>query len=71
MTSAAIAENIVLNFNEYLQTNFIGRNVVARENIPSTNDLAKQLAAKGAPNGTIVIADEQSAGRGRLNRGSR
>ena len=59
----------MLNFDKYLQTKFIGRNVVARENIPSTNDLAKKLAADNAPDGTIVIADEQSAGRGRLNRG--
>ena len=34
----------------------------------STNDLARQLAASGAPNGTIVTADEQTAGRGRQGR---
>jgi len=34
----------------------------------STNDLARQLAAAGAPSGTIVSADEQTAGRGRQGR---
>ena len=34
----------------------------------STNERAKQLAAAGAPHGTIVTADEQSAGRGRQGR---
>ena len=34
----------------------------------STNERAKELAAKGAPHGTIVTADEQSAGRGRQGR---
>jgi BirA family transcriptional regulator, biotin operon repressor / biotin---[acetyl-CoA-carboxylase] ligase len=34
----------------------------------STNERAKVLAAEGAPNGTIVTADEQSAGRGRQGR---
>ena len=34
----------------------------------STNERAKQLAAAGAPHGTVVTADEQSAGRGRQGR---
>jgi len=34
----------------------------------STNERAKVLAAAGAPNGTLVTADEQSAGRGRQGR---
>jgi len=34
----------------------------------STNDVAKQLGASGAPEATLVIADEQIAGRGRLGR---
>jgi len=35
----------------------------------STNTLARQLAAGGAPHGTLVTAGEQSAGRGRQGRG--
>jgi BirA family biotin operon repressor/biotin-[acetyl-CoA-carboxylase] ligase len=34
----------------------------------STLDVAHQLAADGAPAGTLVVADSQSAGRGRLGR---
>jgi BirA family transcriptional regulator, biotin operon repressor / biotin---[acetyl-CoA-carboxylase] ligase len=34
----------------------------------STNERAKEIAAAGAPHGTLVTADEQSAGRGRQGR---
>jgi BirA family biotin operon repressor/biotin-[acetyl-CoA-carboxylase] ligase len=34
----------------------------------STNERARELAAAGAPHGTLVSADEQSAGRGRQGR---
>ena len=34
----------------------------------STNERAKELAAVGAPHGTLVTADEQMAGRGRQGR---
>jgi BirA family biotin operon repressor/biotin-[acetyl-CoA-carboxylase] ligase len=34
----------------------------------STNERARELAAAGAPHGTLVTADEQSAGRGRQGR---
>jgi len=34
----------------------------------STNERARALAAGGAPHGTLVTADEQSAGRGRQGR---
>ncbi len=36
--------------------------------IDSTNTRAKELAKNGAPEGTVVIADQQTAGRGRLGR---
>jgi BirA family biotin operon repressor/biotin-[acetyl-CoA-carboxylase] ligase len=34
----------------------------------STNDRARELAIEGAPSGTVVVADEQTAGRGRTGR---
>jgi len=37
------------------------------EQIGSTNDEARRLAQEGAPHGTVVHADEQTAGRGRLS----
>jgi BirA family biotin operon repressor/biotin-[acetyl-CoA-carboxylase] ligase len=36
--------------------------------VTSTNDIARELAAEGAPEGTVVVADWQSAGRGRVGR---
>jgi BirA family transcriptional regulator, biotin operon repressor / biotin---[acetyl-CoA-carboxylase] ligase len=36
--------------------------------VGSTNDLARRLAIEGAPAGTVVVADEQVAGRGRAGR---
>jgi BirA family biotin operon repressor/biotin-[acetyl-CoA-carboxylase] ligase len=46
----------------------IGRRVVAYPRVGSTNDEAKRLAEGGEPEGTLVITDEQTAGRGRLQR---
>jgi len=51
-----------------LTTRLIGRQVVVYPRIGSTNDEAKRLAEDGAPEGTLVVADEQTAGRGRLQR---
>ncbi|MBO6159118.1 MAG: biotin--[acetyl-CoA-carboxylase] ligase [Firmicutes bacterium] len=36
--------------------------------IDSTNTALKQLAEQGAPEGTILVAEEQTAGRGRMGR---
>ncbi|HET7322397.1 MAG TPA: biotin--[acetyl-CoA-carboxylase] ligase [Longimicrobiaceae bacterium] len=36
--------------------------------VGSTNDLARRLAAEGAPSGTVVLAEEQLAGRGQAGR---
>ena len=38
------------------------------ETITSTNDVLKQMALQGAPEGTVLVADSQSGGRGRLGR---
>src|SRR4051812_49345493 len=43
-------------------------NVLHYEKIGSTNDEAHRLAAEGAEHGTVIHADEQTAGRGRLSR---
>lgn len=42
--------------------------VYCHECIGSTNDEAKRLAVKGCAHGTLVIAESQSAGRGRYGR---
>ena len=38
------------------------------DTIDSTNTYAKALAQSGAPQGTVVIADRQTGGRGRMGR---
>jgi BirA family biotin operon repressor/biotin-[acetyl-CoA-carboxylase] ligase len=52
-----------------LGTRYVGLNVVYWPELGSTNDEAKRLAGEGAPEGTLVIADYQTRGRGRLDRG--
>ena len=51
-----------------LSTKLIGQKIIYHESIPSSNNLAKNLAANGAKDGTLVIAEEQANGRGRLSR---
>jgi BirA family transcriptional regulator, biotin operon repressor / biotin---[acetyl-CoA-carboxylase] ligase len=46
----------------------IGRPRVHHRVTDSTNERARTLAAEGAPHGTLVTADEQTAGRGRQGR---
>lgn len=51
-----------------LTTQFIGRNILYYAAISSTMDEAKKAAREGAQEGTVVIAEEQTAGRARLGR---
>jgi BirA family transcriptional regulator, biotin operon repressor / biotin---[acetyl-CoA-carboxylase] ligase len=46
----------------------IGHDVRWFGEVGSTNDIASALAEKGAPEGTVVVADSQTAGRGRIGR---
>ncbi|HEY7632790.1 MAG TPA: biotin--[acetyl-CoA-carboxylase] ligase [Thermoleophilaceae bacterium] len=46
----------------------IGSPRVHHRTTDSTNERAKELALGGAPHGTLVTADEQTAGRGRQGR---
>lgn len=43
-------------------------NIIVLNETDSTNNYAKKLAAKGAEDGTIIISDTQTAGKGRLGR---
>ena len=52
----------------HLRTQAMGRKVVYRSSVPSTMDLARRQAEADAAEGTVVLADEQTAGRGRLER---
>jgi BirA family biotin operon repressor/biotin-[acetyl-CoA-carboxylase] ligase len=52
----------------HLQTRWLGRSLHCFPEVDSTNTAARELAAAGAAHGTVVIADAQRAGRGRLGR---
>ena len=51
-----------------LNTRIIGRKVYYYPEITSTNTIAKQKAMEKTTEGTIIIADKQTKGRGRKNR---
>lgn len=42
--------------------------IIQLDSVESTNTLAKEMAKNGAPHGTVIVADRQTAGRGRLGR---
>src|SRR3970040_869636 len=46
----------------------LGEHLYYEASLGSTNDRAKQLAESGCPDGTLVVADEQTAGPGRGRR---
>ena len=51
-----------------LNTNIVGKNVHYFRSLESTNLFAKELIKKNAEEGTIVVADIQTKGRGRKDR---
>jgi BirA family biotin operon repressor/biotin-[acetyl-CoA-carboxylase] ligase len=51
-----------------LGTKFVGRNMQTFDETGSTNREAMRLASEGAPDGTVVVAEAQTEGRGRLGR---
>ena len=51
-----------------LKTEVIGKRIYYFEEIDSTQNFAQQIASDKKENGTIIIAEKQTTGRGRLNR---
>ncbi|MDP6685867.1 MAG: biotin--[acetyl-CoA-carboxylase] ligase [Candidatus Omnitrophota bacterium] len=51
-----------------LNTGIIGKKIYSYKEIDSTNDAAYKLAVSGAPEGTCVVSEYQTKGRGRLGR---
>ncbi|WP_040197590.1 biotin--[acetyl-CoA-carboxylase] ligase [Candidatus Soleaferrea massiliensis] len=49
-----------------LKTQRMGRSIFLYKTLDSTNIEAKRLAQEGAEHGTVVLAEEQTAGRGRM-----
>ena len=64
-----VSESIVTQeISRHLRTRQVGRVIRYFSTIDSTNLYGKQIAAEGAADGTLVIADEQTAGKGRSGR---
>jgi BirA family transcriptional regulator, biotin operon repressor / biotin---[acetyl-CoA-carboxylase] ligase len=57
-----------LDLSAGLVTRRVGSRLVCLKETESTNAVAFRLAEEGAPEGTVVVADAQSAGKGRLGR---
>lgn len=51
-----------------LATKYIGRTIHYEETVSSTQKIAHKLSYDNADEGTIIVADEQLSGRGRLDR---
>lgn len=51
-----------------LRTGMIGRTVFCYDTVDSTNEEAKREALRGAPSGSLFIAEQQTGGKGRLGR---
>lgn len=51
-----------------LDTRFIGQKVIYFPQLPSTMDVARRKARQGAVEGTVIMAGEQTSGRGRIKR---
>ena len=71
---ADLIEEIGKNETEYiksseisqdLNTKYVGKNLYVFSKVGSTNTIAKFLSQNGIGNGSVVIAEKQTAGRGR------
>lgn len=51
-----------------LETKWLGHKIISYEEADSTNDIAIKLAEDGAKEGTVIFAEHQRSGRGRLRR---
>ncbi len=51
-----------------LKTRIIGKELFLFSEVVSTNTVAMEMASSGAPEGTVVIAETQTGGKGRLGR---
>jgi BirA family biotin operon repressor/biotin-[acetyl-CoA-carboxylase] ligase len=57
-----------LEIQNHLNTQLIGNSILWEYEVHSTNDMALELASKGASEGTVVLAESQTRGRGRMGR---
>ncbi len=57
-----------LEVEPLLDTSSFGRQFHFFDQVGSTNDVALQMGLEGCPEGTVVVADSQTRGRGRMGR---
>jgi BirA family biotin operon repressor/biotin-[acetyl-CoA-carboxylase] ligase len=65
----ALPDDLARIIQDDLPTRVVGRPITHYERIGSTNDLVKAQARSGHAEGLVVLAEEQTAGRGRMGRG--
>ena len=58
----------VLALTPGIETQRLGKQIIVKEQTSSTNDDLWQLGQQGAQEGTVVMAEEQQAGKGRRGR---
>ncbi|MBA7713876.1 Bifunctional ligase/repressor BirA [subsurface metagenome] len=64
-----VAEILSLaSITDNLGTNFIGQRVIYYPRLASTMAAAREEAQRGAAEGTVIVAGEQTAGKGRMER---
>nr|WP_210469171.1 biotin--[acetyl-CoA-carboxylase] ligase [Sporosarcina sp. 6E9] len=56
------------NVKKHLKSTVFGQRIDYKESCLSTQFIAHEEAQNGAPNGTVVISEEQTAGKGRMSR---
>ena len=63
-----LSERRIREALEVVDAGAFGAHMRYLERTGSTNDVLREMADQGAPEGAIVVADEQTAGRGRMGR---
>jgi len=63
-----MSDDLVIGIQHHLKASGLGWNIIHLPVTDSTNDVAKSAAQDGAEEGLVVLADRQTAGRGRMGR---
>lgn len=65
-STSSIPETLsVERIRQRLTARTVGRQICLYPEVPSTNAVLRDMARAGAPEGTVVLAESQTAGRGR------
>jgi len=55
----------IKSYKKFLNSRYLGKNILYFDNLASTNSKAIELSVENVPNGTVIITDHQTSGRGR------